>query len=124
MGTVLLVEEDEGVRALIKTMLERYAYRVLEVPSGEAALALIETTPTPIDLLLSGIVLPGIQGPELAATAVATSPSLKVLLISDDVDRLVGAANAFGGGWQVIAKPFSAPALVARIQQVLGQQAV
>jgi signal transduction histidine kinase len=124
LGTVLLVEDDEGVRALIKTMLERHAYRVLDVPSGEAALALLDTRPTPVDLLLSAIVLPGIQGPELAATAVATRPSMKALLISDDVDRLVGAANAFGGGWQLIAKPFSAPALVARIQQVLGQQGV
>jgi len=124
MGTVLLVEEDEGVRALIKTMLERYAYRVLDTESAESALTLVETTQMPIDLLLSGIVLPGMQGPELAATAIAARPTLKVLLISDDVDRLVGSANAFGGGWQLIAKPFSAPALVARIQQVLGQQAV
>ena len=124
MGTVLVVEEDDGVRSLIRTMLERHAYRVLEAPSAEAALALLDTTPLAIDLLLSGIVLPGLQGPELAASAVATRPTLKVLLISDDVDRLVGAAHAVGGNWPVIAKPFSAPALVARIQQVLGQQAV
>jgi two-component system cell cycle sensor histidine kinase/response regulator CckA len=124
MGTVLLVEEDDGVRALVRTMLERHAYRVLEAPSAEIALALLDTTATAIDLLLSGIVLPGMQGPELAASAVAVRPTMKVLLISDDVDRLVGAANAFGGRWQLIAKPFSAPALAARIQQVLGQQAV
>jgi signal transduction histidine kinase len=124
MGTVLVVEEDEGVRALIKTMLERHAYHVLDAESGESALTLMETIQTPIDLLLSGIALPGMQGPELAAAAIAARPTMKVLLITDDVDRLVGAANAFGGGWQLIAKPFSAPALVARIQQVLGQQAV
>jgi two-component system, cell cycle sensor histidine kinase and response regulator CckA len=124
MGTVLVVEEDDGVRSLIRTMLERHAYRVLEAPNAEAALALLGTTPLAIDLLLSGIVLPGLQGPELAASAVATLPTLKVLLISDDVDRLVGAAHAVGGNWPVIAKPFSPPALVARIQQVLGQQAV
>ena len=43
--------------------------------------------------------LPALQGPELAASAVATRPTLKVLLISDDVDRLVGAAHAVGGNW-------------------------
>jgi two-component system, cell cycle sensor histidine kinase and response regulator CckA len=124
LGTVLLVEDDDGVRALIRTMLERYAYRVLDVPSAEAALTLLETESTPIDLLLSGIVLPGVQGPELAAMALSGRPTMKVLLISDDVDRLVGAAHAAGGEWPVIAKPFSAPALVARIQQLLGQQTV
>ena len=56
----------------------------------------MEMTPTPIDLLLSGVTLPGFQGPEFAATAVAARPAMKVLLISDDVDRIVGAANAFG----------------------------
>ena len=105
-------------------MLERHAYRVVDAPSAEEALALLNTTSAPIDLLLSSIVLPGMQGPELAATAAVARPSLKALLITDDVDRLVGAANAFGGGWQLIAKPFSAPALVARIQQVLGQEGV
>ena len=75
LGTVLLVEDDDGVRALVKTMLERYAYRVIDVPSGEAALSFLESSPaTPIDLLLSGIVLPGVQGPELATMAsVATA---------------------------------------------------
>ena len=125
LGTVLLVEDDDGVRALVKTMLERYAYRVIDVPSGEAALSFLESSPaTPIDLLLSGIVLPGVQGPELATMASAARPSMKVLLISDDVDRLVGVAKTVGGDWPVIAKPFSAPALVARVQQLLGQQAV
>jgi two-component system, cell cycle sensor histidine kinase and response regulator CckA len=124
MGTVLVVEDDDGVRALIRTMLERHAYRVLDAPSAEAAFTLMEMTPTPIDLLLSGVTLPGVQGPEFAATAVAARPAMKVLLISDDVDRPVAAANAFGGGWQLIAKPFSAPTLIGRIQQILGQQAV
>ncbi len=124
LGTVLLVEDDDGVRSLIRTMLERYAYRVLDAPSAEEALPILESTGTPIDLLLSGLVLPGIQGPELAAMAVAARPKIKALLISDDVDRLVGAAQAAGGDWPVIAKPFSAPALIARVQQLLGQQGV
>ena len=55
IGTVLVVEDDDGVRALIRTMLERHAYRVLDAPSAEAAFTLMEMTPTPIDLLLSGI---------------------------------------------------------------------
>jgi DNA-binding NtrC family response regulator len=105
-------------------MLERYAYRVLDAPSAEVAMTLLEARETAVDLLLSDIVLPGVQGPDLAEMAVAARPNLKVLLISDDVDRLVGAAKAVGGAWPVIAKPFSAPALVARVQQLLGQQAV
>jgi len=124
LGNILLVEDDDGVRALIRTMLERHSYRVLDVPSGEDALDLLGKTTTPIDLLLSDLVLPGIQGPEVASSAVIARPALKVLLISDELDHLVGTAHAVGGNWPVIAKPFSAPALVARIQQILGQQAV
>jgi two-component system cell cycle sensor histidine kinase/response regulator CckA len=121
--TILLVEDEEAVRALIKTMLERHAYKVLEAPSAEAALALLEQTRASIDLLLTDVVLPGMEGPELAALLTAKRPDVKVLLVSGYADRWVGTSDAFGLGWPLMAKPFSAPALLAQIQQLLGREA-
>ena len=121
--TILLVEDEEAVRALIKTMLERHAYKVLEAPSAEAALALLERTRASIDLLLTDVVLPGMEGPELAALLTAERPDVKVLLVSGYADRWVGTSDAFGLGWPLMAKPFSAAALLAHIQQLLGREA-
>jgi two-component system cell cycle sensor histidine kinase/response regulator CckA len=120
--TILLVEDEDVVRALIRTTLERHAYRVLEAVSAEAALALLERTTCPIDLLLTDVVLPGMDGPELAARVTADRPEVKVLLVSGYADNSVWTADAFGLGWQLMSKPFAAPALVGKIQQLLGQK--
>ncbi len=66
-GSVLLVEDEEGVRRLIATILEQYGYSVLAAPDGVEALRIFETCGNRIDLLISDVVMPRMRGPELAA---------------------------------------------------------
>jgi two-component system cell cycle sensor histidine kinase/response regulator CckA len=117
---ILLVEDDSVIRGLVSKGLRRHGYRVIEAASGEQALALAETVRERIDLILSDVVMPGMQGPELVAQFKMTRPQCKVLYMSGY------AANAFSkgpegagshGGW--LQKPFSTGRLLQGVREVL-----
>src|SRR5262249_8704087 len=80
--TTLLVEDEAAVRQFATVALERHGYRVLEAHSAEAALTLLDHTTAPIDLLMTDVVLPGIDGCELAARVERGRPSTKVLFMT------------------------------------------
>jgi two-component system cell cycle sensor histidine kinase/response regulator CckA len=117
--TILLVEDEGGVRRFVKIMLQRLGYRVIEAESAEAALALIATLSAPIHLLLTDVVLPGMDGRQLAARVTSERPGLQVLYMSGYTGR-AWTAGALEPGVHLLEKPFTAQALLTRIRVLLG----
>src|ERR1019366_5926409 len=116
--TVLLVEDEPAVRALAKVVLERRGYAVLVAESGAAALDVVTHDPRPIHVLLTDLVMPGMNGRQLASRVAALRPSIKVVFMSGyaaDVVRSVDESGASG----FLAKPFTQRALTAKIREVL-----
>jgi DNA-binding response OmpR family regulator len=116
----LLVEDEGGVRAFIKTVLHRFGYRVIEAESAEAALTLLGRLTRPVDLLLTDVVLPGMDGRELAVRVKCDWPHVRVLYMSGYTGRLRTATGFIEPGVQLLEKPFTAQALLARTRQLLG----
>jgi two-component system cell cycle sensor histidine kinase/response regulator CckA len=121
--TILLVEDEPGVRGFAKIALQRFGYRVLEAASAEAALALLENTTTPIHLLLSDLVLPGMDGRELAVHIKRDRPHVRILFMSGYDDRPVGLEGFREPGVQLLEKPFSAQTLLTKTKEVLEADA-
>jgi CheY-like chemotaxis protein len=117
--TVLLVEDEEQVRNLTRTMLARQGYRVLEAASGADALKLAREYQGPIHLLLTDIVMPQISGVELAREMYALRPETQVLFMSGYTDNAVVEQQLLSGDRGFIHKPFTAAALNQKVRQTL-----
>jgi DNA-binding response OmpR family regulator len=118
--TILLVEDESGVRAFVRIALQRFGYRVVEADSAEAALILMKAFEDPIDLLLTDVVLPGIDGRELAAHAGQHRPNMRVLFMSGYAWGLGSSDGRLDQGAQLLEKPFTAQTLLTRMRQLLG----
>jgi len=118
--TVLLVEDEQSVRQLVRETLEARGYRVLEAENGEAGLAVAARHEKPIDLVITDVVMPELGGRELAQRLVKARPQIKVLYLSgyteDAVvnDGTIDSANAF------LQKPFTLQNLARKVREVLG----
>jgi signal transduction histidine kinase len=110
--TVVLVEDEDAIRRVVRLALSRCGYRVIDFPSGEAAMAFCEVANERLDLLLTDVVMPGMNGRELAERAVGALPSLKVLYMSGYADGAL-AAGAVADPARFLWKPFT-PTEVAR----------
>jgi two-component system cell cycle sensor histidine kinase/response regulator CckA len=117
--TILLVEDERGVRAFTKIALERFGYRVIDADNAEAALALVKDQATPIHLLLTDVVLPGMDGRELAVSLTRDRPEMPVLFMSGYTEDWAGFSS-LKQGTHLIEKPFSAQVLLTKIRQLLG----
>ncbi|MDR3515166.1 MAG: ATP-binding protein [Azospirillaceae bacterium] len=120
-GTILLVEDEDAVRIFGARALRNKGYQVLEARSGEAALAMIEGDVHRIDLLISDVVMPQMDGPTLIRHARANRPDLKVILISGYTeDRF---RDNLDGGEIVhfLPKPFSLKQLAGKVKEVLRE---
>lgn len=117
--TILLVEDEDGVRRLLKHVLSRQGYTVLEAPDGPEALACLAAHDGPLDLLLTDIVMPGMDGAELAARVLQTRPGVKVMYMSGYTDDVLMRTGALQAGTSFIRKPLKPETLIARIREVL-----
>lgn len=116
--TILLVDDDFGVRKVLSQSLEMDGYRVLEAHSGADAIRVYEQHVGAIDLLLSDIVMGGMSGIDLAERLKSSKPNLKVILMSGHFN------GPLEGGWHFIEKPFS-PAMVRdKVAHVLSDPIV
>jgi two-component system, cell cycle sensor histidine kinase and response regulator CckA len=121
MRTILVVDDDEWVRVLARDVLATEGYRVLEASDGQDAIRVAAEHPGPIHLLLTDVVMPGMNGCELAAGLGALLPGLKVMFMSAyDRDFLVARGLTPTG--PVITKPFTIEYLTRRIEMVLGDR--
>lgn len=115
--TILLVEDEPGIRSLMAQSLRRLGYEVLE--SGDAAQAQRLAAERRIDLLLSDVVMPGADGPTLAEALLAEQPDLRILFVSGYAPGLVPGRPAVEGRYAFLPKPFDAATLAARVREVL-----
>ena len=116
--TVLLVDDEDGVRRVAARTLERRGYTVLEASSPHAAIARAAAHGA-VDLLLTDVVMPEMSGPALAAALRAQHPALKVLFMSGYVDGSMQAAGVDQVPHALLVKPFSARELTQRVRQTL-----
>lgn len=116
-ATILVAEDEEGVRELAVSALERRGYRVLQAASGEEALRVAGGFDGTIHLLVSDVVMPGLKGPELAARLRAMRPGIKVLLISGYAAEVVTPADLAEA--TLLSKPFAPAALVKAVRALL-----
>jgi PAS domain S-box-containing protein len=117
--TILIVEDEDGVRKLTRKILSRQGYNILEACSGGDALLLCEQRNEPIHVLLSDVFMPGINGPELARRVKTLFPGVKVLFMSGYADRTIFQSGILDEKAFFIQKPFSARNLVEKIQEVI-----
>jgi signal transduction histidine kinase/ActR/RegA family two-component response regulator len=116
--TVLVVEDEPAVRALAKVVLERQGYTVLVAENGAAALDVATRDPRPIHVLLTDLIMPGMNGYELASRVAVLRPSIKVVFMSGyTADVLTGFDVKAGQAF--ISKPFSEKALAAKLREAL-----
>lgn len=115
--TVLIAEDEDGVRDLAHQFLKRAGYKVLEARDGAEAIAISERYTAPIHLLLSDVVMPRMSGKELAETLIEARPTLKVILMSgySDFHQEEQASAKFPS----MTKPFSLTSLLDKIDEVL-----
>jgi PAS domain S-box-containing protein len=116
---VLLVEDDPAVRALGRRMLESLGYRVTDASQAYSALDVLVAGSDPVDLLITDVRMPGMQGPELARQATALLPDLPVLFATALSDE-VSLTGLDGGAFHLIEKPFSVVGLADGIAAVLA----
>jgi hypothetical protein len=120
--TVLLVEDDDSVRRMMHSFLEREGYQLLEAENAEEAEDLAELYEGSIHVLVSDVLMPGITGPELAAKLTPLRPEMKTLFVSgyphDTLERL----RLSKGDLNLLSKPFPAAELLKRIQMLLAQE--
>jgi PAS domain S-box-containing protein len=117
--TLLLVEDEEGVRRLVGLLLREAGYTVLVASRGEEALQLGTQHQGPIHLVISDMVMPGMRGSELAERLQGLHPALKVLFISGYAEQIAGLQELAEPGVAFLQKPFRQEALLLKVRQVL-----
>jgi PAS domain S-box-containing protein len=118
--TILVVEDDEGVRRLIVGTLGICGFRVLQSADGTGALLTAAQHGGPIDLLLTDVIMPGMNGKEVADRLVALQPGVKVLFISGYSGELIAKAGVLNPGVAYLPKPFTSDMLAAKVREILG----
>jgi CheY-like chemotaxis protein len=122
--TILLVEDERGVRIVIRKLLEQYGYRVLEVHNGDEALRLFATYDEPIQLIISDVVLPGgMSGYHLAERLTAIYPKTRALLISGYIDKGHPPISAYYSTIPFLQKPFALNTLIRTVRVILDRLA-
>ncbi len=118
-GTILLVEDESGVLALVIEMLNDLGYRVMTASDAHGALEIVRRG-EPIDLILTDVVMPGGKtGMHLAEEASALRPDIKILLTSGYPGEVLARHEPTDIKWPIIAKPFRQPELATRLQSLL-----
>jgi PAS domain S-box-containing protein len=118
--TVLLVEDADGLRALIGRMLRRQRYMVLAAASGGEALRLFDDHPA-IDVVLTDVVMPGTSGPALMTELIKRQPALKVIYMSGYTEDAIVHHGVLDPGIAFLHKPFTAERLGRKIREVLDR---
>ncbi len=117
--TVLVVDDEPAVRMLVVEVLQELGYTALAAGAGPEALNILETA-TPIDLLVTDVGLPEMNGQQVAQAARALRPALKVLFMTGYAEHALLAQGPLEAGMQVLAKPFALDILAARIRDLIA----
>src|SRR5579862_1896871 len=117
--TILLVEDEENLRRLARQFLENQGYRVIDAPEGATAIQISQAHKGPIHLLLTDVIMPGMNGRELANKLSPTRPEMRVLYMSGYTENHIGHNGTLDEGITLLQKPFTLPALKAKVREML-----
>jgi len=119
--TVLLAEDDQQVRHLTTAILERYGYQVIVAGNGQEALSALKKHKGPIDLLITDVIMPDMNGKELYNKLSKYYPETRVLYMSGYTDNVIAHHGVIDPGVNFIEKPFNVKALAAKVREVLEE---
>ena len=117
--TILLVEDDDAMRELTRSCLEGSGYAVLDAANGEAAVRTATEYDAPIHLLVTDVVMPGISGPGLSKSLLASRPQMKVLYMSGYTADLIAQQGVLDRQISLLEKPFTKEALLRKVRKAL-----
>src|SRR5450755_2038921 len=122
--TILLVEDETNLRRLARQYLETQGYKILEAEDGAAALQIVDGYKGAIDLLLTDVIMPGMNGRELATQIGKLLPDVRVLYMSGYTENAIGHDGTLDAGINLLQKPFSLPALKDRVRELLDSEPI
>ena len=122
--TILLVEDEIHLRRLARQYLENQGYKILEAEDGAAALQIVDGHKGSIDLLLTDVIMPGMNGRELARQISRLLPNIRVLYMSGYTENAIGHDGMLDAGINLLQKPFSLPSLKDRVREVLDSEPI
>ncbi|HST78940.1 MAG TPA: response regulator [Verrucomicrobiae bacterium] len=117
--TILLVEDEEPLRKVVIELLTQIGYNVLSASNGKEAMHVSHTYPHRIHLLITDVLMPEIDGPELAKNLCEVRPDLRVIYISGYTDDCLAPEGILEPGTVLVNKPFSVRVLSAKMREVL-----
>ena len=117
--TILLVEDEDGVRTLASKILENIGYRVIAAANGDQALRMLDGMQDPLHLLLTDVIMPGMSGAKLAEEALAARPDLRVLFVSGHSDDVLTHHGELDPETNFLEKPFTPDGLANKVREVL-----
>jgi PAS domain S-box-containing protein len=122
--TILLVEDEEDVRTLAAEILASKGYDVLLAGDGVEALSVCTKRKGKIDLIITDVVMPKMNGPEMAEKALGLRPGIRVLFMSGYTDGAIGSNGVLSSGTNYLQKPFTPSSLARKVREVLECTAV
>jgi two-component system, cell cycle sensor histidine kinase and response regulator CckA len=122
--TILLVEDEANLRYLARQFLEKQGYRVIEAADGAVAMQIAVAHEGVIHLLLTDVIMPGMNGRELAQRVSEIRPNVKILYMSGYTENVIGRNGTLDAGIRLLAKPFTLRELNAKVREVLDSALV
>ena len=119
--TVLIVENEGAIRNLVQLALERHGYRILAAESGTDALRVAHDHQGHIHLLITDVVIPDMNGPEIARRLTQSRPGLKTLFMSGYMDDSLGDHGLSSERVDFLQKPFSPRVLASKVREILDR---
>jgi CheY-like chemotaxis protein len=120
-GTILVVEDEVQVRALVQEILQAEGYTVLIAADGDEGLQLCSEHGEPIDLLLTDVVMPGLSGPEMAQCIMPMHPTIKVVYMSGYASDAIGDHGVLDSNTAFLQKPFTPDILISKVREMLAK---
>jgi two-component system, cell cycle sensor histidine kinase and response regulator CckA len=121
-GTILLVEDEEGLRGLNARGLASRGYSVLQAGNGVEAIEVIERHPGKIDLVVSDVVMPEMDGPALLKELRQRSPQLRIIFVSGYAEEAFAKSLPDGSQFEFLPKPFTLKQLIAKVKDAMSEQ--
>ncbi|MBU1379980.1 PAS domain S-box protein [Myxococcota bacterium] len=119
--TILVVEDEPSILRMATVMLTKFGYRVIGARSPLEAISIVENNPGTIDLLITDVIMPGMNGREMAEKLLSKYPSMKRIFMSGYTAEVIATRGVLEEGVEFIQKPFSSKELGTKIRQVLDQ---